>query len=284
MTEVVYICGMGRSGTTVLQHYLASKFDFSVTSETGLLKALFSNSGMQISLEQTVPRLSRITSSSKEILIVPKLASQVLLKYIEILSPCILHDGKPILDKDPSFVHHTVSITELGSVRFIATVRHPVACFESRKRAKWSSGKGYIKNLLAVAFELHSVQRIQNNKNVFIVQFEKFILNSHSVEEFLIESGISYRDKRIDVCLVDETEEEWKKGVTGPLNEEKLDGWRKNIPAPEKLFLEGFFWSLPFGKRYIKFVWRIEFIVGAIVSLSTIPALYYAFARFKRFR
>ena len=258
---LLFIVGVGRSGTSLLQSMLAAHPSIKYMPETGFIRkymvhgtlsAVFAKYG-----ESAVVRRLTEDHAFKRLGLDEKVLVHQALKSEESLEKAIYtqmvktqHDAGItwVGDKDPRLIEFLPFLEGLGyKVAVINIVRDPRDVLLSKKKAAWSSQGHVWKHIFSSRVQLR-LGRTRGprlfGKSYVEVLYEDLIVNPQKVlSEVCDQINIRFSETMLafDVAakqLVSADEISWKKETLGPLLPRNKDKWRDELSNKEILLTE----------------------------------------------
>jgi len=255
MTKFVFIVGVGRSGTSLLQSMLAANPEIVAPPETGLLRRyvigghldkLVASVGLQRARIDLLadPRVQRLGEEAlAEISRWPDGAGD---RAIELYRRLMRRWGQGnfhvlMVDKDPRLVEHLRWLNEwFPDAHAIHVVREPRDVLASKKLARWSRRRPSLLHILAGLLQLRL--GLEEGPAVFgdryrEVRYESLLTDPRSVLSDLCQwLKVTYTDAMLEFQssarqLVASDEVAWKKETIGPLLSDNVGKWR-NVLVP----------------------------------------------------
>jgi hypothetical protein len=250
----IFVVGVGRSGTSLLQSMLASHPSVVFPPETGMMRhfvrgRVFEHLFRQAGLDAVVERLEqdeRIGNMEPDHarLVVPfrdegRPFSDIGL-YRELLRQSALLAGKPrVGDKDPRLIEYLPLVKRhFPDAMIIHVVRDPRDVLASKKKAAWSKNRNPLLHIFAnrVQWKMgRKVGRKLFGKNYTEVVYESLI---HSPQDELGRLcqwlGVPYEASMLEFAstakkLVRPEELSWKKETLGPILKDNTEKWRSEL-------------------------------------------------------
>ncbi len=255
----IFIVGVGRSGTSLLQSMLASHSKLSFLPETAFIRRFISNNKLQrcinkyglgaaktiIQEDQALSRIGfdmPILRESSE--------STVDFDYYVTMQQYGMkaNGGKRFGDKDPRLIEYLPTLYSYFPKAYVVNiVRDPRDVLSSKKKAAWSAGR----NTLFYAFANRAQLRVARNlgaklfgKRYIEIVYEELIKEPQTQLKNLCEKlELTYEDNLLNFGkqakkLVSKTEESWKKETFGPLLSDNTDKWKKQLNHKEVALTE----------------------------------------------
>lgn len=253
----IFIIGVGRSGTSLLQSMFAAHPDISYLPEISFLRRfvylsrlekLYRKSGkseVKQCLEQD-GHFSRTKIDAQDMIDAVLLQSGDQLDvavYKELLVRYQTRNKNWIGDKDPKMTEFLPILKKiLPEVHVLHIFRDPRDVVLSKKKADWSKDRHVWEYIFSnrIQFRMaHDFGKKLFGNRYHEIHYERLIT---SPEEILIDLcsdiGISFSQKMLcfgDAAqkLVSEKEMQWKKETFGPLLHENKNKWKKSLPLKE---------------------------------------------------
>ena len=259
----LFIVGVGRSGTTLLQSMVNAHPMISVMPETHFLSShLLPHTSDR--LEDARPRLvadnrlSRLNLNPDVLLDRFRSNERVFSLagfYLDLLSEyAATHDVSIVGDKTPKNIEYLLPIKVMAPDAYIVhLIRDPRDVYLSRVQAKWSAGRTDMSHCLAYRAQIQLGQ--QHGRGLFgnryiEVFYENFLVDPASGLKRLTDClGIPYDSAMLDFNesakeLVADDEKEWKRNVTGPLLMNNMNKWRDELSDSQVRRLEAACWPV----------------------------------------
>lgn len=261
MEKMLYIVGVGRSGTSLLQSMFAGNPHVTMLPETsffrryvakGTLTASYLKKGyhgVRFTLENDI-RFKRLAVDVDEIVddvfSFGAKKSIDLAVYEKILD--IKRAGKNVVgDKDPRAIEYLKLMHDsFADVHIINIIRDPRDVLASKKEAAWSSRRSAFWHILAARSQLSMGRKdgIRLGGKYHEVIYEKLIHDpAGELQRLCVEIGLKYDDAMLDFSpragnLVAQDEREWKSKVMGPLIRDNHGAWKSVLTDFEIVITE----------------------------------------------
>ena len=252
MGEIIFLIGVGRSGTTLLQSMLHAHPEIYFCRETHFVKQYISKevSGRRY-------RSKDIERLRKDILSDPLLSeySEKLLKGIagcqygadnKYISACVFaHLGRSLSnkryfgDKDPMNVNYLPQIkTAFPDARIIHIVRDPRDVIHSRIKSEWGSRRSTTWHCAEYGYSIEKSRNegpILFGKNYTEVKYELLLEDTEAELRRLCEflclefssEMLNYERKAASLLRGDEMK--WKSNVLNPVDKGRIGAWKKGL-------------------------------------------------------
>lgn len=254
LTQPVFICGVGRSGTSLLQSMLNAHPQLCFTPETHFFRRYVARPKLRRGFERLGVRkfsdvLSRDESFARALVSVDKLLQpfsggrqplDLTVAYRQLLQIYRQQTGKLYVgDKDPRLIDYLPELYQVfPEAPLIHVVRDPRDVVLSRMKAKWSAGRPWWVHALIYRCQLargrHHGKRYFRARYLE-VSYERLIADPISILEQLCEFlHIPYSPSMLEFSdaareLVHHDEFSWKKETLGPLLATNRDKWRAEL-------------------------------------------------------
>lgn len=263
-SKKIFIVGVGRSGTSLLQAMLGSHPDITFLPETGFARRyLFSGKFdkiYSISGRQGVEQLLKLDTRFS------RLPDETLNKIVSLNKEGSDHDTNQLLDltvyevmhasdahpytgdKDPRLVEHINILLKLWpDAKIIHLYRDPRDVAVSKKKAAWSKGKSTFTQVLATCAQFQMGDRALANHgatNVYSLKYESLVVSPEKelddvcdwLELKFVKSMLNFSSSA--KSLVFDDERQWKSEVLGPLLPGNFDKWRNVLSDREIRLIE----------------------------------------------
>lgn len=250
----VLICGVGRSGTSLMQILLGTIPGVKSIPETGLLRR-----GVIGDVILRGTARPRFHPQYERIGLVPSngtIDRQVLLDtYVRATSD--RGDGASaepwglVVDKDPRLIEWLPVLTELlGDVKVLLLVRDPRAVVASKQRAAWSAGRSVFRMELEAEIQASiALAHLEgaDDDRVLLVPFSGLVTDPLKTLNRVLRwldrtevQGIDADERaRVASRLVADEEMPWKGRVHEPVQPGRADAWTQQLNASDKSLVEG---------------------------------------------
>lgn len=248
----LFIVGVGRSGTTLLQSMLNAHPEICFTPETHFIKRFlvpqfsgiknFSKSSLLESLEED-KYLKRLNISYNPILdkFNEKLSDKDLVSIFDIILENYARDQNKIIvgDKDPMNASYINQIKyAFPDSYLIHIIRDPRDVVLSRLESDWGKNTSFSVHLAEYKVHLNSVLSDANalfDKKYIEIYYEKLLENPEKeLERVCNEIGLDYSNEMLDFqkkanTIVFSDERAWKDNVFKPLIRNNKSKWVKGL-------------------------------------------------------
>ena len=218
--SLLFVIGVGRSGTTLLHALLSTSNQVYTIQETSFIRRF----GFEVSLLdlQSDPKYLR----NKQLYDSFPGHSKLENVYHELLKKNTM-----VVDKDPGLITFIKGIRKkFPKAFFLHIYRDPVAVIESKKKAAWSSGRFFLYYLCVHAIQLRSAQKSRGKSGFIEISYENLIDNTFremnnlgnilgvDFDTHVLENYGEFSSVKI---FSDETQ--WKKNVHGGILKDNIN-------------------------------------------------------------
>jgi len=253
----VFVVGVGRSGTSLVQSMLAAHPAFGFPPETGffrryvargVLRRLARQGGTMAVAERLASdeRLRRLRVPARELVARaerPGSLSDASIYRELLMAYAPAGSGVRAGDKDPRTVEHLGLLHRVYPEGYVVhVIRDPRDVLASKKAADWSRGRPVLRHVLAGRAQLRLGRRDGRRHFVdrYVEVFYEDLLRAPEVTLRRLCAGVSvrydpamleYRDAAAELVARDEMQ--WKAETLGPLLTGNVDKWRGVLTARE---------------------------------------------------
>ena len=243
MLSRLFIVGVGRSGTSLLQAMLASNPAVDFLPETSFFRRyVISNALSNVPVEEikplllSDPKLKRINSVEQHIEKTDWNKPDAPIRFYELIATS---DNQWIGDKDPRCIEYQSAIhSRWPTAKIIHIFRDPRDVVCSKKKSAWSKGRNLFSYLVAGQAQIAIAQRYQktvDNDLVVNVKYEDLLANPDEQLRKLCDFlNIDFHDGMLDFGqaasrLVAKDELQWKQETLGPLLRNNSQKWKAEL-------------------------------------------------------
>jgi hypothetical protein len=238
---MIFIVGVGRSGTSLLQSMFAAHEEVIALPETSFLRRFAFSKRVPVSAienDKTVSRLSGLSDLDE-----PPLgrswAIHLSNHYHDVVGS---EKNKFVLDKDPRLVEFLPELAKhFQEMKVLHIYRDPRDVLASKKKAAWSAGRTLFSYLVASRVPLSDATKFAKKYQVVSIKYEKLIASPETVLKSACKQiGLSYDDKMLKYSeaakrLVQPSELSWKKETFKPLMRGNSGKWKVQLNPVESL-------------------------------------------------
>lgn len=254
--QTIFIVGVGRSGTSLLQSMLHAHPEVSFLPETHFFRRYVARPNNRWQHEQAGVETFRSTLAddeeyqragiSAEVLLAPYLNGTLAFDLAETYARLLrLHrdrENVPIVgEKDPRLIDYLPEMQQaFPEARIVHIVRDPRDVLLSRMKADWSAGRPVWVHVLTYHAQIirgRKQGRRSFGSQYMELRYEDLLAEPERMLRKVAEHvGVTYSDamlafQRSAEELVHESERSWKVETTGPLLRDNTGKWRKGLSA-----------------------------------------------------
>lgn len=255
----IFIVGVGRSGTSLLQSMLASHSDLSFLPETAFIRNYIAVNKLKTIIH------TKGVSSALDIVSNDKTLSRVEFDFSKCLSASLQNidlecykkmqinamdsTGKSRYgDKDPRLIEFLPVVKQSFPEAFVVNIiRDPRDVLSSKKKAAWSAGRSTMFYAFANRVQLRLARKLGSKlfgKRYIEIVYEDLIKEPEAQLKTLCNKlDLIYENSLLDFGkqakkLVSKAEESWKKETLGPLLSNNVDKWKQQLNDREVALTE----------------------------------------------
>lgn len=245
----LFIVGVGRSGTSLLQSMLNAHSEIIFLPEINFIRRFIVKNGLKIIQDNTEliqfisddKRLKRLNMDFSDIFRnkVINRDNIGLYTYQQILNAYI--DGNDITyvgDKDPRSIEFIPTLQRIfPDVKIIHIIRDPRDVLLSKMKAGWSKQRPLLYNVFAgvVQIELVHLHKKSLNENIIELHYENLIQYTlEELQKICTDLKLQFESGMLDFQvsaqkLISEDEIEWKKETLRPVIAENAEKWKQGL-------------------------------------------------------
>lgn len=312
--SVLFIVGVGRSGTSLLQSMLASHPCIAMLPETGFLRRHGSKTIQNLDeldvLRQSDPRLQRFDTdcwyrairrlrNSTEYEQKETISNSLVYKELSSVSIASCQaekrttDIRFVADKDPRLVEYLPFVKRLFlDATIVHIIRDPRDVLSSKMRADWSKDRDW--RLHTLASRIHLEMGVRDGARLFggryiQVRYEDLITDAESeLRKLCIGLGLEYASSMLEYTnaariLTADDEYSWKKETFDSLKNDNFNKWMRTLSQKQIRFCEAAHtnWIERFGYHRAG---ESGFVFGTIaLMISILSIVYRVYARTRNF-
>jgi len=258
--KILFIVGVGRSGTTLLQNMMNSHSQIAFIPEINFTRRFLFNSklknyynrGSKYFQNKLVNDkwFSRLDGSIVNKLKFDKITDDdfSIKFYKQILLTNCNNQNKSIGgDKDPRSIEIVDKIENyIPNIHWIHIVRDPRDIIVSKKNAAWSKNKSVLKHIITGTIQLSLAARWRKKyyKKFTEILYEDLIQSPEgTLKEICNEIGIKFEKGMLDYqesanTLIAKDELDWKKSVFNSINVSNHSKWKESLNSYEIALIE----------------------------------------------
>ena len=252
--EPIFIVGVGRSGTSLLQSMLHAHPDITFLPETHFFRRYVAKRLTRHWYETLGPKRFRSVLNKDDYFKRGAIPANDLLEpyleggrdfslvdcYARLLQRELVRRGTAVVgDKDPRNIDHIESLHEFfPNSSLVHIVRDPRDVLYSRLKAKWSSGRPYWINVFTYDVQMRQGCVFGNacyGDRYLEIRYEDLIsMPEEALGRICRHLGLAYSPDMLAFAsaareLVHSSEMDWKKNTIGPLLKDNRDKWRGKL-------------------------------------------------------
>ena len=258
---MIFIIGVGRSGTSLLQSILNSHSKISFLPETQFLRNYVfkknvsinkSNYKEIISQLEKDPRFSRLNICPK---IVIEKSKNMIDVYRNITNFFLKNKNKEIIgDKDPKIIENIEVLNYFfPNSKIIHIIRDPRDVVLSRTKARWSKKYPYFMHSIIYYLQMtlgrKMLYKYYNKNNFYEIKYEDLIKDpDYELKKICNFLEVEYENNILNYHnsskeLVSKDEFEWKKETFNPVDNKNFNKWKKEFNFFKILIIESICYS-----------------------------------------
>lgn len=262
LDRVVFVCGVGRSGTSLLQSMLNAHPDLALPPETHVFRryvaptrtrrahAAMTVAGLAGVLERD-PDFARAGIAAADVLEGERDGAIDLARvHGRLLRAWAAREGKArVGDKDPRNLDFLPELARAYPRAYaVHIVRDPRAVVQSRTKAAWSARRPWWSHALIAQEQLRRGRRAgaeHFGERYLEVRYESLVADpAEELARIAEHIDVPYDGAMLDFgasarSLVGDDEMSWKKETLGPLLPGNVDKWRGALEPAQVRFIEG---------------------------------------------
>jgi len=258
----IFIVGVGRSGTTLIQSMLNAHKDIAFTPETHFLRNYIGNISVNKKLVKNDvnyiinkinndENLKRTDMNLNEIinLIVKKGEFNLVEFYKKLLKNYAKARNKSMIgDKDPKNIEYLHDIKRIFPNAYIVhIIRDPRDVVVSRMKAEWSRDRNFLTHVIAYREQLH--KGIRDGKKLFgnhyfelfyedLIEYpEKTLKKVCKYLNISYDSGMLHFNEKADK-IIKGKERQWKENCFKPVISNNKNKWKNKLNRHQVLLVE----------------------------------------------
>ncbi|MEL7250517.1 MAG: sulfotransferase [Bacteroidota bacterium] len=260
---LVYIVGVGRSGTSMLMTLLNGHSQIAFTPETHFLRYYLGTAEIQANIEQEGAAAFQQTLEADSYFQRLNLSAAELLQayvaedrdfdlveiYEDILRQYLNRKGKQIIgDKDPRYLDYLDRIAAtFPQAKIIHIYRDPRDVVLSKTKAGWSAHRPYWLNAMISQIQMEEGRKcgqVLFGTNYYELSYEELVTApEETLSKLLAFLGLRFESEMLNLEqsareLVDSSEMQWKGNTFQPMLKENTQKWRKALSGDQIRVIE----------------------------------------------
>ncbi|MEM9821557.1 MAG: sulfotransferase [Bacteroidota bacterium] len=303
-SPIVYIIGVGRSGTSMLMTLLNGHSEIAFTPETHFLRFYLGNVQVKQKYEALGPKafqsllekddyFKRLDCSA-EALLSPYVSGKRPLDlsevYLHLLSQYRQRKGKTwIGDKDPRYIDYLPMVKKVcPEARIIHIYRDPREMVLSKMKADWAAHRPYWLNAMISQIQMKSGRQTARQlfgDNYYELAYESLTqAPAQSLTNLLQFMGLDFEPEMLDLSksakeLVDQSELQWKDNTFKPVMATNTRKWEQQLSAKQirsiEIICKEWFEQLGYQKADVKINGWTERLLKTLFSFEGLQELLY---------
>jgi hypothetical protein len=235
----IFIVGVGRSGTSMLQSMLNAHRDITFPPETHFIRSYLSGRNKLGSVKETILSDHNLLKLNLPLESIVERNNSLESFYKDLLQEYMFKQGKKYVgDKDPKNIEYLKLIHSVFPQAIIIHIyRDPRAVVASRIKAKWSQGRPLWQHLLAYKAQLaYGRQKGSKLFKIYIeIKYEKLLEETEEelkkicnmIELDYDPNMIEFYKSSADVVQGEEIS--WKQNCFNPVMLQNIDKWKDEL-------------------------------------------------------
>lgn len=239
----LFIMGVGRSGTSLLQSMLNAHSQIAFTPETHFIRHYLTQKQSLASCQGQLLQDKYLQDLNIDLEAVVNQADSVQDVYVKVLESYRAAKKKHFIgDKDPKNIEALKTIQYYFPHALIIHIyRDPRAVIASRLKASWSKDRPFWQHLLAYKAQINYIQRCQDllGNNLVTICYEQLLSQPQAqLNKILSKLDLAFEESMIEFFkqsseLVRDEEKSWKSSLTKPLDQSSAGKWQEVLTQPQ---------------------------------------------------
>ena len=253
---MIFIIGVGRSGTSLLQSILNSHSEISFLPETQFLRNYVFKKNILINESNYRQIIKQLENDSRfsRLNIYPELviekSENMIDVYKSITNLFLKNKNKKIVgDKDPKIIENIKSLNYFfPNSKIIHIIRDPRDVVLSRTKARWSKKYPYFIHSIIYYLQMtlgrKMLYKYYSKSNYYELKYEDLIRESdYELKKICNFLGVEYEKNILNYEdssreLVSKDEFDWKKETFNPVDSKNFNKWKKEFNFFKILIIE----------------------------------------------
>jgi len=244
----IFIVGVGRSGTSMLQSMLNSHQEITFPPETHFIRTYLAKGTDILSAKEQLLQDKDLTKLQIPLEPIINQSKNLNDFYINLLKKYMEKQNKKLVgDKDPKNIEYLQLIHSIFPNAIVIHIyRDPRAVIASRLKAQWSKNKPFWQHLLAYKSQLLYGKKM--GKKLFQtyveIKYENLIQDpKNTLEQLCKDINISFDINMLEFYkkaneVVQGEELSWKQNVFNPVMPENIDKWKQELSKDQIMMIE----------------------------------------------
>lgn len=241
--SMIFIVGVGRSGTSLLHSMIGAHPDVVAVPETSFLRRIvFSPNTASVTALKEDSKLDRFEGLRAALVAVNYAEDRRLEAYKNAIQDL---NANFVVDKDPRLVEYVPLLKKaFPTARIIHIYRDPRDILASKKEASWSSGRSLVSYLIASRAQIADALLAEERGEVLSIKYEDLISSpQQTLEQATQYLGLSFQAEMLNYTqtaekLLADDEFDWKKETLKPVITNNHGKWVDKLKPVEMLSTE----------------------------------------------
>jgi len=237
--QPIFILGVGRSGTSLLQSMLNAHSQIAFTPETHFIRYYLSKKINWENAKESIVNDKYLHNLDIDISAILNNTKNAKDFYIQALNIYLKKKGKQFIgDKDPKNIEYLKTIKSyFPNALIIHIYRDPRAVIASRLKAEWSKNNPLWQHILAYKAQINYFRKNRNSfhKNTIDVCYENLLAQpENELKRIVSMLGLQFEEGMLNYFnsaneVVKGKEKAWKENVYKPIMSENTEKWKKEL-------------------------------------------------------
>lgn len=302
--QVVYIIGVGRSGTSLLMTLLNGHSQIAFTPETHFLRFYLANQEIKSRIENRGPQAFFETLQEDDYFMRLAIDPEVLLEpylneekpfslnqvYKDILDIYLKRKRKAwIGDKDPRYIDYLEAVHELyPKAKIIQIYRDPRDVVLSKTKAAWSAHRPFWMNAMISQIQIKRGRKKAKTlfgENYYEFPYESLLTEpTQALGKLLNFIGLDFEESMFELSksaeeLVDPSEMQWKDNTFKALKGGNKEKWRTQLSPFQvrciEIICKEWFQNLDYQYAEQKVGWPQELFIRTVFGIEQLQQVLY---------
>jgi len=235
----IFIVGVGRSGTSLLQSLLNAHSRIAFSPETHFIRSYLTKKQSLEELKNQILHDQYLSNLKIDLEVIMTDTDNCKTLYKKILTEYLAIKQKDFIgDKDPKNIEYLKLINNsFPNALLVHIYRDPRAVISSRLKAKWSKDKPLWQHILAYKAQFNYMRKNQDifGHNFIDIKYENLIKNPKlELGRILGKLDLKFEENMLDSYknageIINKDELSWKDNLLKPIFHESVDNWRRAL-------------------------------------------------------